>query len=198
MSSASTGITALLHACDGAAGREAFDRLMPAVLTELRQIARRQLCGERRGISLSPTALVSELYLRWCRQTAPRWRDRGQFFAVAAAQIRRILVDHARWKRAAKRGPEGSRGPFPEEAKGPALRPAQDGLADSLDLQRALAKLEGLDPELRRLVDLRFFLGFSAAETAKAMAISERTVMRRWAWARAWLVRELGRPSPPS
>lgn len=175
---------------------EAFDRLIPAVLDDLRRIARRQLAREPPGHTLQPTALVSELYLRWSRQSGLGWRDRAHFFGMAAAQIRRILVDHARRKRAIKRA--GTDPPLHQVDAGlPRARPASNGRrVDLIDLDRALDRLENLDSDLRRLVELRYFAGLSAREVAGVLGVTERTVMRRWAWVRAWLFLELngGRP----
>ncbi|MEM7048129.1 MAG: ECF-type sigma factor [Acidobacteriota bacterium] len=188
MSEPTTDISQLLRACHGQRP-EALARLMPVVLDELRSIAGRLLAREPRGHSLRPTALVSELYLRWVHQQGLRWDNRRQFFAMAGAQIRRILIDHARWKGASKRTP------ITRPARTPSPFQADCDAATLLDLDRALDRLECLDPELRQLVDLRFFLGLSAAEAAVVLGVTERTVMRRWAWTRAWLYRELEAPT---
>lgn len=189
-----TRITNLLDAC-GSQDPDAFDRLIPAVLDDLRRIARRQLAREPPGHTLVPTAVVSELYLRWSRQPGLQWRDRTHFFRVASAQIRRILVDHARRKRARKRS--GAVGSTPDSALAAGSRPPSSRrLVDLIDLDQALDRLDGLDPELRRLVELRYFAGLSAREVAEVLGVTERTVMRRWASARAWLYVELRGGTP--
>jgi RNA polymerase sigma factor (TIGR02999 family) len=185
-------VTALLAAWNRGE-RDAFDRLLPLVIDELRRMARRELAGERAGHTLQPTALINELYLKWSQQTGFSWRDRAHFFAIASAQIRHLLVDHARRARAAKRRPAGTAVAL-TELEDPAP-PAATAVVDLLDLDRALAELERLDPQAGRIVELRYFAGLSAPEVARALGVTERTVLRRWAWARAWLLARL--TSPP-
>ncbi|MCG8455535.1 MAG: ECF-type sigma factor [Holophagales bacterium] len=188
-------VTDLLGACRrGESG--AFDALVPATFGELRRVAQRQLAREARGHTLQPTALVAELYLRWTGRAA-RWQDRAHFLSIAAAQMRRILVDHARRKKATKRGGHAAPAPWTEAVA--TARSDADSSSRAvrlLDLDRALRRLESMDPELVRLVELRFFSGLSARETGETLGLTERTVMRRWAWVRAWLLRELGQEIP--
>jgi RNA polymerase sigma factor (TIGR02999 family) len=165
----------------------ALDRLMPLIYGQLRQQARRQLRHERAGHTLQPTALVHEAFLRLVGQSRAQWQNREQFFAVAARAMRRVLVDHARARRAAKRG-DGRTLIALDEAPDPAAPPAVDVLA----LDQTLDRLAAIDPRQARVVELRYFAGFSASETAAALEVSLATVNRDWAMARAWLFRELG------
>ena len=170
---------------DGEPG--ALDRLAPLVYDELRRQARRQLHGERAGHTLQPTALVHEAFLRLVEQRRAQWQNREQFFAVASRAMRRVLVDHARARMAAKRG-DGQTLVALDEARAPSASPGVDVLA----LDRALDRLAGLDPRQARVVELRYFGGLTAPETAAALDVSLATVNRDWAMARAWLFRELG------
>lgn len=184
---ASAEVTALLLAWNDG-DRDAFDQLIPLVVGELRRMARRQLAKEGDGHTLQPTALINEVYLRWSQQKDFGWRNRAHFFGLAAAQIRHILIDHARKKRAAKRGGEETliRLADPEEIGG---EPA--AVVDLIDLDRALDRLGEMDPQLGRIVELRYFAGLTAAEAAEVLGVTERTVLRHWAWIRAWLLRQL-------
>ena len=177
-------ITALLLAWKSE-GEPARNRLVEAVYEELRRLARRNLRRERAGHSLTPTALVHEAYLRLVDQRRVQWRNRAHFFAIAARVMRRILVDHARARAAAKR----------DAGATVALEDADVGAeavdVDILALDRALQKLGGKDARQRRLVELRFFAGLSVDETAAVLDIAPVTVKRDWALARAWLFREL-------
>jgi RNA polymerase sigma factor (TIGR02999 family) len=170
---------------DGEPG--ALDRLAPLVYDELRRQARRQLRGERAGHTLQPTALVHEAFLRLVGQRRAQWQNREQFFAVASRAMRRVLVDHARARMAAKRG-DGQTLVVLDEARVPSAPPAVDVLA----LDQALDRLAAIDPRQARVVELRYFGGLSAPETATALEVSLATVNRDWAMARAWLFRELG------
>lgn len=165
---------------------EALDRLFPLVYGPLREIAARQLRGERAGHTLQPTALVNEAYLRLVRRDGAVVEDRAQFLAVAAQAIRRILVDHAREKGRLKRGGGRLRVTLSEEVASDA--PDLDMVA----LDDALARLGEQHPENQQVVELRFFGGLSEKEVATVLGLSERTVRRRWTYARAWLFRELG------
>lgn len=180
-----TDVTALLVAWsngEAAAGT----RLMDAVYTELRQIARVHLRRERGGHSLPPTALVHEAYLKLVDQRRVQWQNRVQFFAVAARVMRRLLVDHARSRNAQKRG----------AAVTVSLTDVDPGIdppsPDILALDEALAKLTALDPRQATLVELRFFGGLTVEEAAEAMDVAPITVKRDWTMARSWLYRELG------
>lgn len=166
---------------------DALERLLPLVYEECRRMAARQLRGERRDHTLSPTALVHEMYLRLVDQRRATWKNRAQFFAVAARIMRRILVDHARARRATKR--EGSRTLVSLD---PALDvPDPSRVADVLAIDEALGRLAQLDPDQERIVELRFFAGLTVEETAHVLGRSARTVKREWQLAKAWLFREL-------
>lgn len=166
---------------------EALDALLPLVYDELRRIASRQLRRERREHTLAPTALVHEVYLRLVGQTRGDWRNRAQFFGVAAQLMRRILVDHARAHKAAKRGGSATVVALEEAEVAGAAAPIVDVLA----IDSALTRLAALDAEQARLVELRFFAGLTVEEVAELVGRSERTVKREWRLARAWLFREL-------
>lgn len=166
---------------------DALQRLLPVVYEECRRIAARQLRRERSGHTLSPTALVHELYLRLVDQRRANWRNRAQFFGIAARLMRRVLVDHARARLARKR--DGSRVLVSLDA---ALDAAEDArVTDLLALDEALERLGRQDPEQQRIVELRFFAGLTVEETAHALGRSPRTVMREWQLAKAWLFRSL-------
>jgi len=166
--------------------------MVPLVYEELRRIARRQLRNEAVGHTLNTTALVHEAYLRLIDQRRVQWKNRAQFFGVAAQLMRRILVDHARGRDAAKRG-GGVATITLEDADAAAEQSANDAV-DILALHDAIEKLAVLDPDQARVVELRYFGGMSIEETAEVMCISPATVKREWAIARAWLKRELGGP----
>jgi len=177
-------ITALLKDWSGG-DREALERLMPVVYGELRRLAASYLRSERPGHTLQPTALVHEAYLRLAGQRSVAWANRGHFFGIASRIMRRILVDHARRRRALKRDAAALR-----------LTTAGAGSADRapelIALDSALTSLEKLDPEQARVVELRFFGGLTVEETAEATGSSTATVKREWRTARAWLRREIG------
>jgi RNA polymerase sigma factor (TIGR02999 family) len=183
-------VTALLRAW-GHGDADAGERLLPIVYVELRRQAARLLRRERREHTLQPTALVHETYLRLIEQRAADWKNRAQFFAVAATAMRRILVDHARRHGARKRGGSWDRISFDE------TRRAWPGPPDVeiLALEEALEELAVLDPAKVRMVELRFFAGLSLEETAAVLGVSESTVTRDWRLARAWLFRRLGGPA---
>ena len=169
--------------------REALDRLMPLVYEELRKLAHHYLQLERPGQTLQSTALVHEAYLRLVKHDEPvDWQGRSHFFGVAARLIRQVLVDHARKHNAAKRGSGDLRLAFDESLGG-----AADGDVDLIRLDDALTSLSLIDERQSRIVELRFFAGLSVQETALVMNVSDRTVKREWASARAWLFRELER-----
>ena len=179
-------ITALLDDW-GRGDRRALDELLPLVYAELRQIAARQLRGERDGHSLQPTALVHEAYLRLVDQRHADWRGRAHFFGVAAQVMRRVLVDHARRHLAGKRG-EGIRPvPIDEAIDTPAVQEIP-----ILDLDAALDRLSQLDAGLAQIVELRAFGGLTIEEAADVLNVSPSTAKREWRTAKAWLTRELG------
>jgi RNA polymerase sigma factor (TIGR02999 family) len=180
-------VTQLLVAW-GAGDVLAGERLLPAVYAELRRQAARAMRREGSEHTLQATALVHEAYLRLIDQNRVVWRNRAHFFGVAAQLMRRILVDHARGRRAAKRG-----GGLQPLALGDADAPASSVEAgvDVIALHDALERLAALDPAQARLVELRYFGGLNIDETAEALGVSPATVKREWAIARAWLRREL-------
>lgn len=181
-------ITELLLAWSGG-DRQAFDRLVPMVYAELRRQARVQLSRERATHTLQPTALVHEAFLRLVDQRSARWRNRAQFFGVAAQLMRRILVDHARARDAAKRGGGAVRIPLDEASEDAAT--AQIPEVDVLLVDEALERLASLDERQARVVELRYFGGLSVEEAAAVLDVSEITIKRDWAMAKAWLFREL-------
>jgi len=187
-------VTTLLLAWSGG-DRAALDALLPAVYAELRRQARRALDREPSGHTLQPTALVHEAYLRLAGQRRARWESRTQFYAVAAEVMRRVLVDHARSRLAAKRGGGAHYVTLSdaEDVGAGAPGSAPEGGVDVLALDEALGRLAALDPAKARLVELRYFAGLSIPETAAALGVSPATVGREWAVARLWLRRELER-----
>ncbi|HEX8945341.1 MAG TPA: sigma-70 family RNA polymerase sigma factor [Gemmatimonadaceae bacterium] len=168
---------------------DALDQLVPLVYDECRQIAARQLRGERTDHTLTPTALVHELYIRLVDQTHATWQNRAQFYGIAAQMMRRILVDFARARRAEKRGGSAvfvSLANVSDEAD-------ETKIGDVLAIDEALERLAVRDADQVRIIELRFFAGLSVEETAHVLGRSPRTVKREWRLAKAWLYRELGR-----
>jgi len=153
----------------------------PSLYRELRRMAEALMAGEREAHTLDPTALAHEAWLRLRPSRNAGELDRGALLGLAAQAMRRILTDHARRRAAAKRGGAARR----TTLDGQALAPEPQELA--LDLDAALGALEALDPELVRLVELRFYAGASVEEIAAALGLSPRSVKRRWCFARAWL-----------
>ncbi len=165
----------------------ALPRLVEIVYPELRRIAARHLRGERVGHRLQPTAIVNEAYMRLAQQPpGMHWQDRTHFFAVAAHVVREVLIDHARARRAVKRG-SGAATVDLTVANARAAAPP----VDLLDLDTALRALEALDAEQGRIVELRFFAGLSIDETAEALGTSASTVKRGWLAAKTYLRRHL-------
>jgi RNA polymerase sigma factor (TIGR02999 family) len=189
-------ITELLRAW-GAGDAAATEALASAVYEELRRQARHALRGEGEGHTLQPTALVHEAWIRLDGQHDARWQSRSQFFAVAAQMMRRVLVDHARTRRALKRGGDPIQvtlGAVDAATPAPNGAPRDESsleIVDLLALDDALARLAALDPQKARLVELRYFAGLSIPEAAAALGVSPATVGREWAIARIWLRREL-------
>jgi RNA polymerase sigma factor (TIGR02999 family) len=177
---------------------QARDDLVPLVYQELRKRASACLRRERRDHTLQPTALVNETYMRLMGQQRAAWRNRAQFFGVAAQIMRRVLVDHARERRAAKRD-AGIRVTLEE-----GLRAAEPIHCEILMLDRALQALAELDPRQAHIVELKYFGGLSEEEVAALLSMSRATITREWQSARAWLYRRLTRntsarpPSPSS
>ena len=159
--------------------------LMPLVYDELRRIAAGYIGRERPGQTLQATALVHEAYMRLAG-AAPVWTDRKHFLGIAARSMRQILVDRARARGAQKRWAEIDRVTLTDAL---AAGGHDDGMLPALD--EALGRLEQLDPEQARIIELRYFVGLSVEETADALGMSPATLKRRWALARAWLFREL-------
>ena len=166
--------------------RQAESVLAELVYDDLHARARRYMRRERRDHTLQPTALVHETLLKLLRQDPIEWQDRAHFLAVASVVMRRILVDHARRRRAAKRPAGQARVELDERQA--ALRPDLDRL---LMLDEALTRLSRMDPRQGRLVELMHFGGLTEEETAEALGVSVRTVKRDWASARAWLHAQL-------
>jgi RNA polymerase sigma factor (TIGR02999 family) len=180
-------ITALLSQL-GEGKREVEARLIPKIYDELRRVAGRYMRHERANHTLQPTALVHEAYARLVQQPLIPWQSRAHFFATASQLMRHILVDHARARRAAKRG-----GLQHQVTLDEALLPAANHSIDVLALHEALERLTGFDPRQGRLVELHFFGGLSFEEIALVLHISERTAKRDWSMARAWLKNELSK-----
>jgi len=172
--------------------RGALDELVPHVYAELRRIADRQFRMERVNHTLQPTALINEVYLRLVDQRQVDWQNRAHFFGVAANVMRRILVDHARRHGASKRG-DGVRCVSIDEAKDVAASNEMPILA----LDDALDRLEAVDAELARIVELRAFGGLTIEEAAHVLSVSPSTAKRDWRTAKAWLNRELGSDVQP-
>ncbi|HEV2284787.1 MAG TPA: ECF-type sigma factor [Steroidobacteraceae bacterium] len=164
---------------------EALHSLLPVVYEELRAAARRHLKGERAGHTLQTTALIHEAYLRLVGQRPFAANDRRHFVALASNLMRQVLVDHARRRLAEKRD-GGVRVTLADD-----LAEAQAGEVDVLAVDAALSRLQGLDAQQAHVVELRYFGGLSIRETSDALGVSEATIKRDWATARAWLKREM-------
>lgn len=177
------------------AGDEAaLASLLPLVYEELRSMARRHLRHERDSHTLQRTALVHEAFLRMVDQQQVDWESRTQFYGLASQMMRRILVDHARRRAASKRGdgaPHIDLDAVLQEEGEDSAPPAQEEAIDFAAVDDALQRLEVLDPQQGKLVELRFFGGLSIKETADIIGVSPATVKREWAIARAWLQREI-------
>lgn len=179
------GVSALLHAW-GCGDLKARDELMTVVYAELRRLAAAHLRRERGSHTLQPTALVNEAYMRLAAQDRTDWKNRAQFFGIAAQMMRRILVDHARAHRAAKRPEAGGRVFLHEWVV--TVEPPDCKL---LDLDEALTELAALDQRLARIVELRYFGGLSEREVALVLGVSRSTITRDWQTAKAWLFRRI-------
>jgi RNA polymerase sigma factor (TIGR02999 family) len=182
----------------------ALKELLPLVYEELRVMAQKQLRRERPGHTLQRTALVHEAFLRLVDQQHAHCQNRGQFLGLASQLMRRILVDHARSRKAAKRGSgikavslDETAAAFGDDAgegrqcRGDALAAAADPAVDIVAIDEALTRFERLDPQQSKIVELRFFGGLTIEDIAPVLGISPATVKREWALARAWLHREL-------
>jgi RNA polymerase sigma factor (TIGR02999 family) len=164
----------------------AFDRLVPLVHDELRQLARRHMRRERPDHTLQATALVNELYLRLIAVKQVDWQSRAHFFAIAARVMRQILVDSARRHRASQRGGTGQR-----VSLDAAVVPSAARHPDLVALHEALKRLESVHPRKSQVVELRYFGGMKLEEAATVLGVSRDTVKRDWRFAKLWLLREL-------
>ena len=180
--SQSPEITELLLAWSGGR-REALDDLIPVVYKDLRRLAAGYMRREPAGHALQPTALVSEAYLRLIDQRRVKWRNRAHFFGVAAGMMRRILVDHARRRRAERRGRDWER----VTLTGLDVAANEPSQLDVLALHESLERLAVFDPQQARIVELRYFAGLTIDEAAEVVGVSEATVAREWTIAKAWL-----------
>lgn len=187
MLSGVSDVTQILSAIEQGDPHAAAD-LLPLVYDELRKLAAARLADEKPGQTLQPTALVHEAYVRLVGGEQPQdWNGRGHFFSAAAEAMRRILVESARRKRAGKRGGGGHRQSLDGEE--PAATKTPD---DVFALDEALAKLAAVDPPAAELVRLRYFAGLPIPAVAEILGISPRTADRIWAYAKTWLLQELG------
>jgi RNA polymerase sigma factor (TIGR02999 family) len=193
MTDRSVEITSLLREWQ-AGSPEAFQRVIPLVYDELKLIASRHLSREWRRGQLETNVVVNEAYLKLFGQREVDWQNRGHFFAVAAQLMRRILVDHARRELRLKRGGRGVSVTLADDI--PAATSTVD-IVETLDLDNALTKLDALDPDAARLIEMRFFGGLTLEETAAALGVSLATVKRDWAVVKGWLYRELASQAAP-
>ena len=182
-------VTQLLHQWRGG-NRAALEELLIEVYDELRRLARRHMRREREGHTLQTTALVHEAFLRLADADVP-WQDRAHFFSVAASQMRRILVDHARARASAKRGGNARRLTLDEALAAPSRH-----VDDLLVIDEALVRLAGEDPRKSRVVELHFFGGLTYEEIAEVLGVSLSTVRFDMRFAKAWLRRELTKGPP--
>ena len=183
------GITEQLHEWSEHRSPDADDALLNLVYAELHSQAHRYLRRERVGHTLQTTALVHEAYLKLSKQKTTAWESRSHFFAIAATLMRRILIDYAKTKHRVRRG--GSQEDL--RINTAFTLAVSDSNFDLLDLNEALDRLAEKDKDLARIVELRFFAGLEVPETAEVLKVSESTVKRGWAIAKAWLHRELTR-----
>jgi RNA polymerase sigma factor (TIGR02999 family) len=186
----SEGITQLLIQWRNG-DQAALNELLPHVYSELRRLADHYLRQERPGHTLQPTALVHEAYLRLLDAKEMDWQNRAHFFGIAAVRMRQILVEHARARQAAKRGGGEYLVSLTETEE---IADKQD--VNLLVLDDALQRLEALDAQKARIVELRYFGGLTIEETAEVLNISPATVKREWSMARAWLRAEIANEQP--
>ena len=175
----------LLDWSDG--DERARDEMLPLVYDELRRLAAMYLLRERRDHTLQPTALVHEAYLRLVDQRQVNWKNRAQFVGLAAVMMRRILVNHARDRAAAKRGGDMQKVPLSD-----ADEPGTPQDVDVIVLHEALDQLGAIDPRKSRIVELKFFGGLTTNEIAEVLQLSPATIERDWSFARAWLYDAIG------
>jgi len=186
----SGGVSILLRAW-GRGDLIARDELMTLVYEELRRLAAAYLRRERGSHTLQPTALVNEAYLRLAAQNRTTWKNREQFFGIAAQMMRRILVDHARSRQAAKRPDAFDRVVLDER-----LASVEPRDCELLELDEALTELETLDARLVQIVELRYFGGLSEQDVASLLGVSRSTITRDWHTAKAWLFRRISTKQP--
>ena len=189
--SAGHGAATALLIASGSGDTNARDRMLPLIYDELRSLAATYLRRERPGHTLQPTALVHEAYMRMIDQRQVDWSNRAQFVGLAAVMMRRILVNHARDRIAAKRGGDAERVPLTVVAE-------QIGTSevDLLGLHDALERLAALDARKSQVVELKFFGGLTMEEIASVTGVSRATVEREWTFARAWLYRAMSDGNP--
>ncbi len=187
MPATSTEVTRLLQNWS-AGDKDALDRLIPLIFDDVKDLARRAMAGEAPGHTLQPTALVAEAYERLVDRKTYDWRDRKQFFSSLADLMRRILVDHARRRNAAKRGGGAPKLPLDE-----GMLPALGRDLDLEALDDALEELEEIDERRYRIVMLWFFVGLTQKEIARELGMSINTVGRQWQATRRWLLRRIQR-----
>ncbi|PAU93635.1 RNA polymerase subunit sigma-70 [Aliifodinibius salipaludis] len=180
-----TRVTKLLQKVQ-AGSEQAYDELFPIVYQELKRLAFSKLKSEDRDITVSETALVHEVYLKMIDQTSLELKNKNHFFAIAARCMRQILVDHARKKKAEKRGGDQKDVTYIDE-----LLKAHQESKELINLDKKLDELAQLDERMADVVTLRYFGQMTVHQTAKALDVSERTVKRDWAKARGWLYKEL-------
>ncbi len=180
-------ITLLLEDCANG-NKNAVNELLPLVYNELRRISSKYLHDEYRNHTLQTTELVHEAYIKLVGGQEINWQNRAHFFGIAANSMRQILVDYARKRNSQKRG-EGKTHLSLDNAEEIAFQSDED----IIELDEAMKKLEAFDPDLSKVVELRFFAGLNVEETAKVLNCSASTVKREWSLARAWLFRELGK-----
>ncbi len=169
--------------------KEALTKLIPLVYDELHRLAEHYMRNERVGHTLQPTALINEAYMRLASAEKADWQHRAHFVAVAAGTMRRVLIDHARKRKAAKRGGEQAALPLEDNLEFLSEERPEELIA----LDEALTRLQELDPRQSQVVELRFFGGLTVEETAEVLGISPKTVKRDWAVARAWLHGEMSK-----
>jgi RNA polymerase sigma factor (TIGR02999 family) len=174
-----------------AGDEQAAEKLLPLMYRELRRLAAAKMAHEPPGQTLQPTALVHEAWLRLSQEASSTWRNREQFYAMAAEVMRRILVDRARRRRSRKHGGDLHRVELDALDAIQLPTPTEDALV--LDVHEALENLAVEDPEKAQVVKLRFFAGLENGEIASLLGVSEKTVQRHWAFAKAWLFRAMRR-----
>jgi RNA polymerase sigma-70 factor (ECF subfamily) len=183
-------VTQLLKAWS-AGDPEALHQLVPLVADDLRRMAGVRMAREAEGHTLEPTAVVNELYLKLVGKRTVHWESRTQFFATMAEVIRRILVDHARHRKAIKQGGDVQRVTFEKAFDVPAAG-SESRDVDLLALDEALSRLAEMDPRQAQIVELRYFADLTLAQTAQILDVSTMTVKREWRTARLWLLQQLG------